>query len=81
MGQRFNAVIQFDETKPHWAERRKYRERASMLGMKDTEIGGDFDTKIALIYGRVENFEAFKNAVENDPVLSGGSVYRVQGAA
>lgn len=76
---KFNAVISFDETKPHWAQQQGLDKEAERLGMTNIYVSGDFDAKTALIYGNVENFESFKAAAEANKLLREGSVYRVAG--
>lgn len=70
-------VIQFDETKPHWAIQRGYDKLAESLGMSNIKVTGDFDSKVTYIYGTVDNFETFHNAAQNT-CLKEGSIHPVQ---
>lgn len=73
-----NAIISFDETKPHWAIQQGLDREAENLGMMDVRVSGDFDAKTALIYGFVENFEQFQAKIEASR-LNHGSLCRVSG--
>lgn len=68
--------IQFDETKPHWAIQRGYDKVASQLGMRDIKLTGDFDTKLAYLYGTVDDYDAFAESLKGT-VLEEGSLYQV----
>lgn len=71
--QRTYVVIQFDETKPHWAK--DLVPRAEALGLKDAKLGGDYDRKEALIYGYITgSLEDFRTACEATLGLHEGTV-------
>lgn len=67
-------VLSFDEMKPHWAINQGLDKKAEALGMTNIVVSGDFDAKIARIYGDVDDFTKFERAVQAHPQLSEGSL-------
>ncbi len=72
-------VISFDNTKPHWAKQQGLDKEAERLGMTNVTVSGDFDEKIARIYGEVEDFDAFYKSIAGTP-LDQGTLSRVESA-
>lgn len=74
-------VLSFDETKPHWAKQQGLDQAAEALGLRRIRVTGDFDSKLALIYGVVEDYAAFAFECERHPALKHGTLALVAGTS
>lgn len=69
-------VIVFHEIKPHHIEQYGYDVKAKELGLINPKVSGDFDSKIAKLYGEVENYSDFEAKFNASNLSEWGSLYR-----